>query len=352
MNSSISNSELLRQGERAGRSRRVKRKWSKIRSFSGIFGLIVLLILSEMFVFRNLNVYGLHSGFIGQIAEIKASFEAIDPEEIEVAIFGDSLGMDALRPDILADVAGMDPEKIFNFSLSGGSAYDSAAMYETYGAQMPNLDTVIIIVNEHQFNNAEADKDIKFKYFAGLKDRVKVMNADNYGELLLGWLLKSYDMRTVWTMLLEKYRLGELREEVPVYEGGLPPVTWSPKEDREPSYALEVATRWFSDYKIDGVRTEAFEAMLSSMRRRGVRVILLQLPRSSYFESVAQSKYGSAQKMYLQRMEELANIYGAQWSVLPKELLQFPEHFRDVNHVNPDGAKIVSEYVARHWLTL
>ncbi|MFD2672035.1 hypothetical protein [Marinicrinis sediminis] len=328
---------------------RALRRW-RLRSLLGIVGVLVLLVLLELTLFRNLAFYGKSPGFIGQLAELEASFEATHAPNIEVAIFGDSLGLDALRPDLLADAAGMNEEEIFNFSISGGSAYDMAKLYHHYEASMPGLKKVLIVVNEHQFNNLEAASDIKFKFFAGLQDRLDVMNTQNYGDLLLGWMLKSYDMRSIWKKMLEKYESGDLREAAPVYEGGLPPVTWSPKEYREPAYAKKVAQRWFENYEIEGIRTDKFGEMLAAMSERDLEVVVIRLPRSEAFETYTAVHYADEQQAFQSHVAETAKLTGAVSVVLPQELLTYPNHFRDVNHVNPEGAKVVSSYVAERWL--
>ena len=66
---------------------------------------------------------------LGQFAELDRSFKHADAEKITVAIFGDSHSIDALRPEYMAEPAGLTPENIFNFSISGGKAFD---IYHTY----------------------------------------------------------------------------------------------------------------------------------------------------------------------------------------------------------------------------
>ncbi|MEB3102485.1 hypothetical protein [Ferviditalea candida] len=311
---------------------------------------LTFLVLSEVFVFRNLDVYGYSPGFIGQIAEIDNSFAHADASGIEAAVFGDSEGMDALRPNLLADAAHIRPDTLFNFSLSGGSAYDIAQMYELYKDRLPRLKRAIVEVNEFQLNNEDAASDIKFKFFAGLRDRLAVMNGKNYGELLLGWALKSYDMRTVWQMMIDKYRNDQLRKEVPLHQGGLPPVTWSPGSDKTRQHAEEVADRWFKGYRVEGVRTQAFEGMIRDMRQRGIEVVMIQLPRSSYFEEVIQTKYAAEQRRYMQKIQSIADRYGATYTVIPQGRLTLAD-FRDTNHVNPQGAAQISAYVGKRWLS-
>lgn len=320
----------------------------------GLVFFLAFLVLSEIFVFRNLDVYGYSPGFIGQIAEIDKSFENADASRIETAVFGDSEGMDALRPELLADAAHVSRDRLFNFSLSGGSAYDIAQMYEHYKNRLPHLKQAIVEVNEFQLNNDDAANDIKFKFFAGLRDRLTVMNGNNYGELLLGWALKSYDMRTVWHMMIDKYKEGQLRKDIPLHQGGLPPVTWSPKSDKTREHAEEVADRWFKGYQLEGVRTQAFEAMIRDLRQTGVEVEIIQLPRSSYFEEVIRTKYAAEQRLYLQKVQSIADRYGASFTVIPPDGLTLEitlEDFRDTNHVNSQGAAKISEYVGKRWLS-
>ncbi len=315
----------------------------------GLLGFIVLIVFLEIAVFRNIDFYGLSPGFIGQIAELKHSFARADADQIEIAVLGDSQSIDALRPEMLAAELGIPRERIFNFSISGGSAFDIAKTYDRYKDRLPRLKKAIVVVNEHQLNDTLNDGDVKFKYFAGLRDRLAVMNADNYGELLLGWALKMYDMRTVWADMVLKYRSGKLRDHIPAHEGGLAPVVWSKPEDRTKAYANEVADRWFQQYRIDGVRTRAFDAMIRELRSRGVAVTILQLPRSSYFEDTVKEKYGKQQDAYFAVVRGIAERYGASFEVMPNDELTLDD-FRDTNHVNPKGAEWVSRYVARRWL--
>jgi hypothetical protein len=310
-----------------------------------LFGFLVIMVLLEAFVFRNVDFYGYSPGFIGQMAELKASFAQAEEEEITVAVFGDSQSMDAIRPEQLAEAMGLEPENIFNFSLSGASAFDLYKTYEAVRDRLPRLEQAVVVVNEHQFNNAEAADDIKFKFTANLRERLAAMDADNYGDLLLGWLSKAYDMRSVWTMMLEKYRNGELREEIPVHAGGLPPVTWSPSSSRTAEYAEETADRWFVHYDLEGVRTEAFEALVRELADRGVRVTIVQLPRSQIFEEIIREKYAAEQERYLQLVSGIAERYGAEWIIMPNGELSLEKHFRDTNHVNPAGARWVSAYL-------
>jgi hypothetical protein len=318
----------------------------------GLVGLLVILACLEITVFRNVMFYGYSPGFVGQMAELRVSFQHAEAEDIQVGIFGDSMSMDALRPDLIEAAAGLPEGSVFNFSLSGGSAFDIAKTYEQYIDELPQMKQAIVVVNEHQFNDhlmfsdTGQVEDVKFRYFANASDRIAVMNSENYGDLTVGWMLKSYDLRSVWVMMLEKYQTGKLREEIPVYAGGLPAVTYTPPDSKSEAYAKDVADRWFKSYSVDGIRGAYFEKMISDMHERGIEVTLLQLPRTDFFEDVVHSEYPLAKQMYENKLMQLSSQYNMEWVKLSNNELTL-EHFRDSNHVNSKGAERVSSSISK-----
>lgn len=318
----------------------------------GLIGLLAIVILAEAFVFRNVMFYGYSPGFIGQLAELEATFQEVDASKIKAIVLGDSQSMDALVPELMAEhSARYDLEELFNFSISGGSAFDIYKTYLSYKDRLPNIDKAIVVVNEHQFNNEDPANYILFKYYANLRDRLQVIGTDNYGELLLGWALKSYDMRTVWTMMIDKYRKDELRDAVPVHEGrGLPAVRWSPSSDRTLEHAEETAERWFRNFKLEGVRTDAFRKLIRELAEDGVDTVILQLPRSAYFEEAVSTMFKEEQLAIRQMIQTVADEHGAEFVIMSNEGMTIEEHFRDTNHVNPEGAALISRMVAKEYL--
>jgi hypothetical protein len=329
-----------------------RRKRRKALSW-GLIGVILLIISSEIFIFRNLDFYGKAPNTIGQFAELDHSWQKAAPELVETAIFGDSMGIDGLRPTQLAQAAGVSPDTIFNFSISGGKAYEINEIYQKYSDQMPNLKRAFIVVNEHQLNNDEIDKSEMFRYYAGLGDRFKVMNKDNYGELTLGWALKSFDMRSIWTKyILDKYLDPEtrdaIRDEIPAHPHGLEVA--GKDKDVTPARAKKDVDRWFANYDLEGPRKDAWQEMIQGLTKQGVEVIILQLPRSEHFETVIERSYVAERQAYLDVVKTTAKEHGATFEIIPNTELDTEAHFQDNNHLNEDGAKWLSGYVAERWM--
>jgi len=339
MNSSTSNSRSFRV-----------RQWSW-----GLIGFLVLFAALEIAVFRNPDLYGIeYRSAVGQFAELDQSFRHADARRITTIILGDSQSKDALRPNLLAEAAGRDADSIFNFSISGGKAYDIYRTYMQYADRLTGLKEAIIVVNEHQINTYNVANDMKFRYFAGLRDRLRVLDAENYGELTLGWLSKAFDLRSVWSKMIQSYFKNTLPKR-PVTEvwqpGGLRAETQNEPEGLTAAYAEARADGWFAQYNLTGLQVESLEALLDDLHDRGVRIVILQIPRSDLFEEAVIRKYPAEQQAYLDKIRSLAQQYGAEFAVMPNDSLSLKEHFRDANHVNPAGAAIVSREVARQWLS-
>jgi hypothetical protein len=320
--------------------------------------LIVLLILAiaDMYIFRNAYTYdlgtekGARGGIIGQWAQLDRSVKAVDTDQIEYAIFGDSQSLDAFRPDIMADELGLAAEHVFNFSVTGGKPTDIAYTYNHYIDQLPNLRHIILVVNEHQFNNTDSAQDSKFKFHATLRQRWQAMDGDNYGELLIGWVFRSFGMRAEWQKLVERYRSGELPQSPAPFPGGIQPTTWSPPADKSAAFATTVADRWFKDWQPDGVYTLTFDRLVRDIKDDGIELTIVQIPRTQLFEEEVRSKHAAEQQAYFNHIRSIADASGVEFTVMDATTTGVTiDSFRDTNHVNAHGAEQISRYAADRW---
>lgn len=320
----------------------------------GLLGFLALYAALDFFVFRNLYFYGTeYRSFVGQLAELDYSFNHSDTSRVTTAIFGDSQSKDALRPELLAKASGRDPASFFNFSISGGKAYEIYHTYLNYADRLPNLKEAIVVVNEHQINSYSMANDPKFRYYAGLRDRIRVLDQDNYGELLLGWVSKGFDMRSIWSKIVQSYFKGTLPKKplsAVAKPGGLRAETQMEPNGLTPAYAEERTDSWFDHYDLNGLQTDSLEGLLRALHDRGVRIVVLQIPRSELFEEAVKRKYPAQQQAYFDQVGQLAKKYGAEFSVMSNKGLSLQKDFRDSNHVRPSGAAIVSREVAERWL--
>jgi hypothetical protein len=322
----------------------------------GLFVVLLILAVADITIFRDAYTYdvgtakGARGGFIGQWAQLDRSLKATNPDRIEYAVFGDSQSLDAFRPDIMADELGLNAEQIFNFSVTGGKPTDIAYTYNHYLDQLPNLQHVILVVNEHQLNSADSAQDPKFKFHASLRERWQAMNKDNYGELLTGWVFRSFGMRAEWQPLVSRYRSGELPVNPAPFPGGIQPIPWSPPTDKTAAFAKQVADRWFRDWQPEGVYALTFDRLVRDIHDDGIELTIVQLPRTDLFEQEVRSHYAAEQQAYFDHIRTIASASGVEFTVMDASTTGVTlDSFRDTNHVNPLGAEQISRYAADRW---
>ena len=316
----------------------------KRRAIQGFLWGLVFLLLVEIFLFRNPALYGVSpASFLGQIANVQERLARQHPDRIKVLVLGDSQSMDALRPPLLASHYGIQPDEIFNLSVSGGKAVDMLHLYEDAEGKLPNLMRVVIAVNEHQLNSADIKSDAKFRYFATLSERMGTPRVADKADLAFGQLLYAYGLRDVWTQLAQQWWEGKLPQEPRdkyAYRWGLPPVPGREQKHFGTEYARTVADRWMKDYRLDGPQADALHKLVQHLKERGVQVTVVQLPRTQAFEHVMKTTYAGQQAAFRERVQSEAAQIGASFTVIPP--LLDDAYFRDANHVNERGAKEIT----------
>jgi hypothetical protein len=312
----------------------------------GFVWALLFVVLCEAFIFRNPALYGLSpASFIGQIADVEKRFERQDTSKIKLLVLGDSQSMDALRVPLLAKRYGLEPDEIFNMSVSGGKVVDMLRLYEKHKKELPNLKRVIISVNEHQLNSSTDSGDLKFRYNATLWERLQVPHVEQKADLAFGWLLYSYGLREVWTKLWSLYWEGQLPQQPKdhyTYRWGLPPVEGREPDHLGPKYAAEVAKRWMPEYRLKGAETNALKRLMDDLSEQNVQIMTLQLPRTQAFEQIMKEQYKPEQDAFRKFVGDLTEQHHGRFVIIPPTLDE--SYFRDANHMNKKGAeKITAE---------
>ena len=320
-----------------------------MKHFKGLIWFLIFFILIEAFIFRNPSLYGLvPKSFIGQIIDLENRFKAQDSSQIEWIILGDSQAMDAVRPPLIAKQLGIEADKLFNLSISGGKPVNELHLLQKSLPKLNNLKGVLIVVGEHQFNNTALNKDIKFRYDANLKERILASDISERADLLLGGISYGYGLRDVWWQIgkevwEKKIPIDQLKNQEVKYKypWGLDPVPWSAPEYKTEQYAKETADRWLNNFEIEGPHTVAFLDTVELLDKSNIPWVVVQLPRMILIEDAINKQYPNEQKAYYHFIEETVETYNKEFII--NEFPKLPDDaFRDINHVNEKGAKLLA----------
>ena len=103
--------------------------------------------------------------------------------------------------------------------------------------------------------------------------------------------------------------------------------------------------QWFTDFSIDGRRTEALRELLADLRGRGVQVVLVAPPMYPGFYDRVRGEVA----MFRTAVEQIAREHGAAFEDVtdPGRIGLTSENFRDVVHLDEEGAERLSRHAGR-----
>ncbi|ATW24521.1 hypothetical protein [Candidatus Formimonas warabiya] len=302
------------------------------------FWFLIFLMAFEFLIARNLAFYGLApTSSVGQISSLLKIFDRQDKEKIRWLVLGDSQSRDAIRPTLVARELGQDPGSIFNLSINAGKPTDFEYLLRQVVPRLPNLQGVIITVNEHYFDRKDVQYDPKFRFIAGLGDRAAVPGPERKADLVLSWLSYTYGMRLQWWETMKMVFRGETAPDTDAYPGGLAPVSDSTEEHYTVKYAKELSTSWLLDFRLPGPESGALERTLQFLDGQNLSWQMVYLPKTALIDRIIDEKFCRQEQEFFAYVEDLAARHRK------KLYRDFPgltyDCFRDVNHMNEKGAE-------------
>lgn len=321
-----------------------------------IYGLIWFLIFCTLFewgVARNLSFYGLVPGSsVGQLQAVQRLIDGQTDEElaeIRWLVLGDSQSRDGIRPRLVAKELGCSPQSILNLSINAGKPTDFAYFLEEVLPRLPHLEGVLISVNEHYFDRQSIRFDGKFRFLASFQERMMVPGPERQADLLLSKIFYTYGMEKQWWETI-KYIWSELGTgglSVPKQEGigGLPPVTQEAAGGKSYDYARRLASSWMTDFRLGEPETFVLEEILDQLKERELAAALIHLPKTPLLEGMIRREYPQQEQDFIRYLNHLAKLY--QFSFYRDWTLMGGDCFRDANHVNYKGARILAPQIGR-----
>lgn len=312
---------------------------------AGLIWFLLFLALFEVLVARNCSFYQLAPySSIGQMAHLLKTFAHQDSGKIRWLLVGDSQSRDALRPELIAQALGCDPDSIFNLSINGGKPVDFKYLLRRTVPRLPHLQGVIINVNEHYFDRGELQHDPKFRFLADFKERMLIPGPERKADLLLSWAFYTYGMRTQWWEITKMLVQGKTSFREPInYAWGLGPQSSCTEENKTAEYAKKLSQTWMYKFRLPGPQKTALEETVSYLTSRNISWTLIHLPKTSLIEKTLEEKYPQQRAKFDGYMEKLAQNQGTKY--INKFTGITDDCFRDVNHMNGKGASIIAPQV-------
>ena len=253
----------------------------------------------------------------------------------QVLFLGDSRIVYGVDPEVVSKRCGCGPG--YNAGFPGAEIRTTRIMAERL---LEKLSPRLVVIGVSQWE---------------LSDQADVSIGEGVRELAPPWRRAEFGLGAdlpelvggVWR--LYKYR-GELRQALDVWVGegepaeprrGYSPYSGRP-ELRDRDFDRREA-QWFTDFSVEGRRSEALKGLIADLRRRGIRVVLLVPPLHPEFQDDVRAEIG----VFRAAIAKLAEEQGVMLidATRPRDVNLDDDHFRDVVHLDEDGSEKLSRYI-------
>lgn len=280
-----------------------------------------------------------------------------DPEPIKLAMFGSSVSIWGVLPDLVAEGLQMPKENVRKLAVVGGTAFDHWNLIRRNLEKFQDMRTAVIEINPRMLSpDMESDERVRFTIsqhasWAERKELHHGLERDwQQAEMALPLVSVRRSLRSAFLNILQP---GHGSRIYPKPDARLHPFfDWRVNPDSPPVYRDIVppnisARRLVGNWKYSKLQDQCLRQMLAWLRERDVRIVLYQMP---VHPGVAQHvrdipAYAAGYAKF--------NAYVASLGVEPHDFIQTldiadcdvpVEGLRDGTHLNQIGATSYSRW--------
>jgi hypothetical protein len=282
------------------------------------------------------------------------------PDAFEVGLFGSSVAIWGLIPEIVAEGLGERPENLRKLSVAGGTSFDMRNLVKRNEGNFDHMRVALVELNP-RILAAGLEDDVRLKIdlaqHASLSERLLLKDGDARRPQVAEWFLPLLSARRpLSTAFLNVTNPDPGSAMIPYIDRTLYPVNdwhvpdparavFKPKHEMSPD---EVARRITSHWKPSRLLDQALREFLARLKEKSVTVILHQMPVHPDVVKAMQANSGYAESYadYLKYIGSLGLEENHFIHTLSVTELGIPVNgLRDHTHLNEMGAEIYSRFL-------
>lgn len=335
----------------------------------------VVLALLNLWIGIRLPVLLQESG-LRYVDELERKIaELPNKQDVSILAIGNSHALAGLRPEVLTAGLGLRPGAVFSLSLPKQSAEEARLLLERYLPLFPRVETVVCMADPFLLT---AEVELRMRYLTRESDRLRWRHALGQPDLerRVGLVLARYFPAADFCVPLRQAfsrgpmpSLARLLWDLPPANGtpvaterrhrypwGLAP-TWDLMSAAELSKHRRVSLRDWDltlrarefflpvEARTPGALAE-LEAMRQQLEARGTRLVLVEAPLPDRMHGVIRRVVVREHAAYRAAMEKYVASRGVTYL---QPATDWQEHwFYDGDHLNPDGARRLADWLKRH----
>jgi len=207
-----------------------------------------------------------------------------------VVLLGNSRTRDAVIPRQLERELGAETGSVLNLGLTGGSLFDSMMLYQRNRAKLGSARWVVVQVEQNAFLPVRPRE--RFRRFASLGDRVRLLDFEERASVVLGFFWKTYDAQAP----LKRFLRGEGGgSRLAIGADGR--VQWREDAVETGPETLDFTAQW------QPPRSLEVDPLAVSFLQRLLDMIEADGPRVAFFRSPVRDDYLDAGGEYAEQLE-------------------------------------------------
>jgi hypothetical protein len=281
------------------------------------------------------------------------------PEPFEIGVFGSSVAVWGIIPEVLAGSMGEDPARLRLLAVEGGTAFDMWNLVRRNEGSFKAMRLALVEINPRELNqNLEGDPRLtldlaqharhsELMMMRHRSDRVRFV-----AEELLPLFSIRRSLRTLHLNLADPDPGDPLCPEV---AGRTVPFDWAVPDPESAVFDLKnritpdtAARRIAAYWKPSALMTHCLREFIRWMESRGVRVVFFQMPIHPAVAAIVRSdpKCIAGYAFYQQHLEALGIPQAGFLPTFSIEDCGIPEKgLRDHTHLNELGARIYCQHL-------
>ncbi|HEY9721804.1 MAG TPA: hypothetical protein V6D47_07305, partial [Oscillatoriaceae cyanobacterium] len=295
-----------------------------------------------------------------------------DKQAVKVVVFGNSHALAGLRPPLIARALALPPNAVFSFALPGGPPQEMRLLAERYLSQFPNARMALCSIDEPFLVNSN---DYRMRYWTrgDLFERTRYATSRPGFDERLGLLLSCFVPIADFVTPIQEFLAADprwvlhniLRRPVPSsyrrallnlkFPWGLSP-PWdclsapdlrrlAVRAHRRQEFR-ECATGFMANEAHTPQGLESLEALAQTVNRHRCQFVLVGIPYPLQLSKAIQKRHALANRDYENRVASFLKAQHQREIPAPPPWENFD--YYDTDHLNPQGAKLLAEWVRRH----
>jgi hypothetical protein len=270
--------------------------------------------------------------------------------EPKIVLLGSSRIRRAVVPRLLDETLGLPQYSTMNLGLASGRLFEAQYFYEQNFDTLKSAKLVVLALDEWHLSTGWRLGSV-YEFHAPWAERIALPDPLRTRMIMDGLFSMRLKLRMFFPAMLthlgvRKAQTPELAltddyQVLPKPRKGLPP-------DINPQEYHKTIDTFYESFNVHPVMEGHVEAIAKKVKEAGGQLVLLQLPNRMGYQTQVEKLRGEQYRQHIESLKKLAEKLNVPVYIyrLPEECGLSDENYEDYGHINREGAKLFTRFIA------